>query len=140
MMSAFDSSMHLNASTSEVDGRERAAMEFLRRLIDAQKQMHSALAFADADAIGAAVYEIESILEDGRDIRTSTLLPDQIKARQEARVLVGTVSEWQQHSRELTRNSLRMLRRLCGWDADPAYNASGQLDEARVSVSVGVRA
>ena len=113
-------------------------MEFLRRLIDAQKQMHFALACADAHAIGEAVYEIESILEDSRNIRTSTLLPNQIKARQEARVLVGTVSEWQQHSRELTRHSLRLLRRLCGSEDYPSYNASGQLDESRVPASVGV--
>ncbi|MEI6231521.1 MAG: hypothetical protein WCT04_00610 [Planctomycetota bacterium] len=137
-MSAFYSKIKMSSDHAVAGDQEQAAMEFLRRLIDAQKQMHCALACADADAIGEAVYEIESILENSRNIRTSTLLPDQIKERQEARVLVETVSEWQQQSRELTRHSMRLLRRLCGSTVEPSYTASGQLDESQVPQSVGI--
>ena len=126
--------------TSDTVREAQRTFEYLRRLIHAQQQLHGALAAADAQAISATACAIDEILAEGREFNPVKLLPAQAKVRKEARVLANTVLEWQQQNRELGRNGLRLLRRLCGLPADPPYDGSGRLeascDAPRIAVLV----
>lgn len=115
-------------ASGSLEQEAQRTVDYLRRLILAQRQLHGALAAADAQAIGASACAIDEILCEGRELNPVKLLPAQAKVRKEARVLATTVLEWQQQNRELGRNGLRLLRRLCGLPADPSYDGSGRLE------------